>query len=60
MYDKKAGYSGKQHGEINDKNPAPNAKKRFKSVISSNPCSIFLFILSKKRTFLLFFLLSLL
>jgi hypothetical protein len=26
IYDKKAGYKGKLHGEINDKKPAPNAK----------------------------------
>jgi hypothetical protein len=26
IYDKKAGYSGRQHGEINDRNPAPKAR----------------------------------
>ncbi|CAI8927056.1 hypothetical protein EMIT0180MI3_30015 [Priestia megaterium] len=43
MYDKKAGYKGKQQGEINDKNPAPNAKNKFKS--PTFPTSLFLFFL---------------
>ncbi len=28
MYERKAGYKGSEHGEINDNNPAPNAKNK--------------------------------
>lgn len=31
IYDKNAGYKGKQQGEINDNKPAPNENKIFKS-----------------------------
>ncbi len=36
IYDKKAGNSGNTHGDINDKNPAPNAIKILISDIVSH------------------------
>ncbi len=37
MYERKAGYKGKQHGEMKLRNPAPNAKKILISDISTSP-----------------------
>ncbi len=37
MYDKNAGYNGRQQGEMKLRNPAPKAMNTFKSVISTTP-----------------------
>lgn len=37
MYERKAGYNGKQHGEIKLSTPAPKAKKRFTSSNNFHP-----------------------
>lgn len=29
IYERKAGYNGSEHGDINDKNPAPKARNKF-------------------------------
>jgi hypothetical protein len=37
IYDRYEGYSGKQHGEMNDKIPAPNASQTLNPAMISPP-----------------------
>jgi hypothetical protein len=42
IYDRNAGYKGKQQGDINERNPAPNAKSKLISDIMHNSRNMYL------------------